>query len=102
HVGLPGGADHRSLRIGPQVQPRVDRDAVPAHGDTGPVDVGVGLGIGCFDDLMHVDAVAGGESGELVRQGDVDVPVGGLGEFGHFGGFGTAQVPHAVAPPQVG
>src|SRR5699024_11384727 len=68
HVRLSGGAHHCCVWVGPQVQPRVDGDAVPAHGDAGPVDVGVGLGVGGGDHLVHIDAVGGGEGAELVRQ----------------------------------
>src|SRR5699024_12028868 len=76
-------------------------DALPIYGDAGPVDVGVGLGVGGGDHLVHVDAVGGGEGAELVRQGDVHVPVGGLGQLGHLRGLGAAQVPHPVRAVQV-
>src|SRR5699024_6668833 len=95
------GADRGCVRIGGQVQPRVDRDAVAADGDAGLVDVGVGLGVGGLDHVVHVDAVVLGEQGEFVGQGDVHVPVGGLGQLRQLTGLRAAQVPHPVGAGQV-
>gem|GEM_PF-4973670 len=51
HVRLAGGTHDRGLRVGVEVEARVDGDAVPADGDAGPVDVAVGLRVGGVDDL---------------------------------------------------
>src|SRR5690606_18911643 len=99
-VGLARGPHHGRVGIVPQVEPRVDRDAVAAYGDAGQVDVTVRLTVAGLDHLEHVDAVPVTESGELVRQSDVDVAIGGLGELGELGGLGRAEVPHAVGSGQ--
>ena len=57
-VGLAGRADHGRVRVVPQVDPRVDRDAVPADRDARLVDVAVRLGVAGLDDLVDVDADA--------------------------------------------
>ncbi len=48
-----------------------------------------GLGGGRVDGLPHVDAQVGGEHGQLVDQGDVDVPEGVLQQLGHLGLLGA-------------
>ena len=70
---------------------RVDGDAVSADADAGLVDVGEGLGVGGGDGFGHVDAVLGGDAGELVGEGDVDVAVGGLGELDELGGLAVGD-----------
>ena len=103
HRGVRGagrGHDGR-VRIAGQIQARVDGDAVAADRDAGPVDVGVGLGVAGLNDARDVDAGRIRVTRELVRQADVDVPVGGLGELGHLGGLGPAHGPHAVGARQV-
>ena len=95
-VGGAGRRDDGRLGVGPQVQPRVHRDAVAADGDAGLVDVAVRLRVRCLDHLVDVDARGRGVAGELVREADVHVAVGGLGELGQLGGLGGAEVPDAV------
>ncbi len=101
-VRLARRAHDGGLRVVPEVHPRVDRDAVPADGDAGTVDVAEGLAVGRLDDLEDVDAVLLREAGELVGQPDVHVAVGRLGELGHLRGLAAAEVPDAVAARQVG
>ena len=101
-VGLARGAHDGGVGVVPEVQARVDRDAVPADRDAGPVDVAVGLRVAGLDDLVDVDAGPGGERAELVGETDVHVAVGGLGELGHLGRLGRAEVPDPVAALEVG
>ncbi len=65
------------------------------------MDVAVGLRVRGLDHLVHVDAGALGEDRELVGEPDVDVAVRRLGELGHLGGLGRAEVPDAVAAREV-
>ena len=50
-----------------------------------------GLGFGCVDDLVDVDAHAHAELLELVDQGDVDAAVDVFEELGHLRDGGTAD-----------
>ena len=76
---------------------RVDRDAVPADADPGLVDVAVRLAVRGRDHLLDVDPVQVGGAGELVGQGDVDVPVGRVGELGELGRLRASSSPR---PPR--
>ncbi len=97
-VGRPGRPDHRRRGVVPQVEPRVDRDAVPADRDARPVQMAERLRVAGVGDggEVHPDPVR--VPGELVGQGDVDVPVGGLGELGELRRLGGLQLPDAVRP----
>src|SRR5690606_18429642 len=86
---------------GGEVQPRVDGDAVPTDGDAGTMDVAVGLRIARLDDLVNIDTVGRGEQAELVRETDVHISVGCLGELGHLRRFGGTEIPYPVRPGQV-
>ena len=70
---------------------RVDRDAVAADADPGLVDVAVRLAVRGRDRLLHVDPVQVRGARELVREGDVHVAVGRLGELGELGGLRRAH-----------
>ena len=100
-VGQPGRTHQRGVRIVGQIQPRVDRYAVPAHRHAGTVDVAIRLGVGGVDHGVDVDVVRLGEDRELVGQRDVDVAVGGLGELGELGGLRAAHVPYAIRAVEV-
>ncbi len=56
-VGLARGAHDGGVGVVPEVEARVDRDAVPTHRDARAVDVAVGLGVAGLDDLVDVDAL---------------------------------------------
>src|SRR4029453_6185089 len=93
-VGLTGRPHHRGVRVVPEVEPGIDRDAVAPDRDAGLVDVAVRLGVAGLDDLVDVHARAGRKLGELVGQADVDVAVGRLGELGTLGPPGVAVCPY--------
>ena len=65
------------------------------------MDVRVGLRVAGFDHLVHVDAVVLREQRELVREPDVHIPVGGLGELRQLRRLRRAQIPHPVGLVQV-
>src|SRR6185503_5749118 len=78
--GAPGGGKLGS-RIAGQVEARVDGNAVTADGYSGAVDVAEGLAVCRVDHALDVDPRSVGEARQLVREGDVEVAVGRLGEL---------------------
>ena len=66
-ISLASGREP-GVRVARQVEPRVDRDAVPADGDARPVDVAERLAVGCLDHLHRRRGRGRREAGELVGQ----------------------------------
>ena len=85
---VSGERDELELRGSIEQEVRVDRDAMATHPEPRLMDVAVRLAVGRRDDLgdVHPDPV--GVPGELVGQGDVDVPIGRVGELREFGRLG--------------
>ena len=76
----------------PRQVARVDGQAVAADAGTGrEAHVAEGLGGGGVDGLPDVDAEVGGEHGQLVDEGDVDVAEGVLQQLGELGLLGRGD-----------
>ena len=90
----------RQLRRGVHDEPRIHRDAVPAHSRSGTQNVDAGVQVRQLDQLPHVDPQAFRYFGQFVGEGDVDVAERVLGQLGQLGGFrvGQANLSAAESP----
>src|ERR1051326_6726225 len=83
-VRLARGAHNGRGRVAVEVEPRIDRDAMAAHGDSWAMEVAERLRVARLDDTVDVDADAICIKRELVGQADVDVAIGRLRQLGQF------------------
>ena len=91
-VDLAPGADQRRV-VGRAVddEPRIDRDAVPAHAGAGLEDVDPRVAVGKPDNFPHVEPHCVGDDRQLVGESDVDVAIGVLDQLGHFRAAGVGS-----------
>ena len=95
-ICLTSSAHHGCFRIIPQVEARIDWNAVAADGDTWLVDVAKWLRVRCRNHFGNIDIRTFGEDCKLICEGDIYIAIGRLCKLCHLGSFRCHKVPDAI------
>src|SRR5690606_20885886 len=85
-----------------QVKAGVDGYAVPADRNPWVVNVRIGLTVRGGDHRPDIDTDLFCVGGELIGEGDIDISIGGLNEFGEFCAFHGPPAPNTVWFDEIG